>query len=220
MLKSSDGLLTVDSSKGEYVFPASDCSILLLPKTIEETRNLFKSIYNTPVENHVCLLVARHNKYDIINSIGNLSLLEEDKLSYLDNIAITYQHSSKRGGVFSHLAEYGFIYYKGTTPEINNTSWFNTEFKNATNHWDLTPHQHSSDVKEDGEMSVYPKSAWDVNLLMLSLATPLRTRRIVYNLAWDENLLKFVKKFGIGLTLYVSNAAEEKDVINTYEKIL
>lgn len=223
MLRSNDGLLTVEAikTKGELIIPASDVSVVNAPIVSSESEKLFKAIYNVPTDRHVCLVLVRHSKSDYLKALGNVSKIKH--LDYMDEVHITYQKSSKRAGSFTHLGESGFLFYKGSQPIVENTNWFRNDSNglNASNHWDLGIYSVTDDkLKEKGEKTIYPKFAWELGLLLMTLATPIQHKRIVWTLPWDENLLNFVIEWGLRLHLVTASDVDAYDALTAYEKIV
>lgn len=219
-MRSSDGNLTIEyvKNKHEIVIPASDVLVVNAPTKLEEMEQLNKSIRSLPsTEKYLVLLLFRHNKSDLIESFSNLKNITE--LEFLDYIDITYQKSSRRTGTFVHLGEIGFLFYKGTQPNVSNTAWFRQGQLNASNHWDLSPYSIDED-KEDVEQSVYPKFSWDLGLLLFTLGMPQQHKKIVWTLPYDDNLLKFVINFNIKLHLITSSDEESIEAATIYEALL
>jgi len=222
MLRSSDGLLTIEAvkTKSDLIIPASDVSVVNIPIVASESEKLFSAIYNVPTDRHVCLVLVRHSKGDYLKALGNVSKIKH--LDYMDEVHITYQKSSKRAGSFTHLGESGFLFYKGSQPIVENTNWFRNDSNglNASNHWDLGIYAPTDDkIKEKGNQTVYPKFAWELGLLLMTLASPIQHKRVVWTLPWDDNLLNFVSEWGLRLHLVTSSDVDAYDALTAYEKI-
>jgi hypothetical protein len=223
MLRSVDGLLTIEASKtkSDLIIPASDVSVVDVPESPSESEKLFKAIYNVPTDRHVCLVLVRHSKGEYLKALGNVTKIKH--LDYMDEVHITYQKSSKRAGSFTHLGESGFLFYKGSQPVVENTNWFRNDINglNASNHWDLGVYSVSDDkLKEKGDRTIFPKFAWELGLLLMTLATPLQHKRIVWTLPWDENLLQFASEWKIRLHLVTTSDVDAYDALTAYEKIV
>lgn len=223
MLRSVDGFFTIEANKTktDLIFPASDVSVVNVPENSNESDKLFKSIYNVSTDRHLCLVLARHSKSDYLKALSNITKIKH--LDYMDEIHITYQKSSKRSGSFTHLGESGFLFYKGSQPVVENTSWFRNDINglNASNHWDLGIYSILEDsLKEKGDKTIFPKFSWELGLLLMTLATPLQHKRIVWTLPWDENLLYFIKAWGLRLHLITSSDVDAYDALTAYEKIV
>ena len=223
MLRSADGLLTIEASKlkSDLIVPASDVSVVNVPENSSESEKLFKAIYNVPTDRHLCLALLRHSKGDYLKALGNVAKIKH--LDYMDEVHITYQKSSKRAGSFTHLGESGFLFYKGSQPTVENTNWFRNDVNglNSSNHWDLGIYSVSDDkLKEKGERTIFPKFAWELGLLLMTLATPLQHKRVVWTLPWDENLLHFAYEWGLRLHLVTISDVDAYDALTAYEKIV
>lgn len=223
MLRSVDGLLTIEAAKvkSDLIIPASDVSVVNVPESPSEADKLFKSIYNVPTDRHLCLVLVRHSKGEYLKALSNVTKIKH--LDYMDEVHITYQKSSKRAGSFTHLGESGFLFYKGSQPVVENTNWFRNDVNglNASNHWDLGIYSVSDDkLKEKGERTVFPKFAWELGLLLVTLATPLQHKRVVWTLPWDENLLHFAHEWGLRLHLVTTSDVDAYDALTAYEKIV
>lgn len=223
MLRSIDGMLTVEASrtKTDLIIPASDVSVVNVPENSAESDKLFKSIYNVSTDRHICLVLIRHSKGDYLKALSNVTKIKN--LDYMDEVHITYQKSSKRSGSFTHLGESGFLFYKGSQPIVENTSWFRNDANglNASNHWDLGIYSISEDkIKEKGDRTIFPKFSWELGLLLMTLATPLQHKRVVWTLSWDENLLNFITEWGLRLHLITNSDVDAYDALTAYEKIV
>lgn len=222
MLRSADGSLTIESikTKGDLIIPASDVSVVNVPLISSESEKLFNAIYNVPTDRHICLVLARHSKGDYLKALGNVAKIKN--LDYMDEVHITYQKSSKRAGSFTHLGESAFLFYKGGQPTVENTSWFRNDSNglNASNHWDLDIYSPADEkIKEKGNKTIYPKFAWELGLLLMTLATPIQHKRIVWTLPWDENLMQFVHDWGLKLHLVTASDVDAYDALQAYEKL-
>lgn len=222
MLRSNDGMLTIEAikTKSDLIIPASDVSVVNVPLISSESDKLFNAIYNVPTDRHLCLVLARHSKSDYLKALNNITKIKV--LDYMDEVHITYQKSSKRAGSFTHLGESGFLFFKGGQPTVENTNWFRNDSNglNASNHWDLDIYSHTDEKnKEKGNKTIYPKFAWELGLLLMTLATPIQHKRIVWTVPWDENLLHFVSNWGLKLHLVTATDVDAYDALTVYEKI-
>lgn len=220
MLRSSDGNFTVDSikNKSNMVIPAADVSVINIPVKTTEFDQLVKSVENIPTDKHLVLFTSRHTKADVLRSVANLTRIKN--LEFLDIVHLTYQKSSRKTGSFTHLAECGYLFYKGITPSIDNTFWFRgNSFANASNHWDVSPYSDDR-MKENTDISVYPKFAWDIGLILMTLAYPLSHNKMVWSLPWDEGLISFSVNSGVKLHLITSNDDDAVLALKTYEDLL
>ena len=56
--------------------------------------------------------------------------------------------------------------------------------------------------------------------MLMTLATPLQHKRIVWTLPWDENLLNFITQWGLRLHLITNSDVDAYDALTSYEKIV
>ena len=219
MLRSIDGQFTAESikNKANMIIPASDVSVINIPIKINDFDQIVKSIESIATDKHLVLFTSRHTKGDLLKAVSNLTRIKN--LEFLDIIHLTYQKSSRKTGSFTHLGESGYLFYKGITPSVDNTSWFRgSGSANASNHWDVSPYSDDK-IKEQVELSIYPKFAWDIGLLLMTLAYPLEHNKLVWTLPWDEGLISFSVNSGVELHLITSSDDDAIQALNIYEQL-
>lgn len=219
MLRSTDGQFTAESikNKANMIIPASDVSVINIPIKINDFDQILKTVEAVPTDKHLVLFTSRHTKGDLLKAASNLTRIKN--LEFLDIVHLTYQKSSRKTGSFTHLAESGYLFYKGITPSVDNTAWFRgANSANASNHWDVSPYSDDK-IKEQSELSIYPKFAWDIGLLLMTLAYPLEHNKLVWTLPWDEGLISFSVNSGVKLHLITSNDDDAVQALNTYEQL-
>jgi hypothetical protein len=202
------------------VFPPASWSVINLPVDQVEARDMFKNLFNTPTARHVSLALCRHRRKERLGATANVAFSQTMGWHYLDTVSIWYEKPStcSNNGLLP-VAEPGFLLYKGDTPDAKRTSWFGQDIANATNLWNLAPQE-----DEDGAYSYYQRFSWELNMLLMSLATPLEHTRFIYAAPLAESdwtgLFKFCKHFMVGVQLYVKTHAEAEAVVAAYEKFL
>lgn len=219
MLKSKDDLIRVEiiCSITDAIPPVTDFSIFNIPKNKADAEQLFQNIYSMPTDKHLTLMLCRHIKRDKLKALSNFACSKE--LEYVDTVSMTYQETNYRGAGLSTLSEIGALFYKGDEPNFQQTSWFRTETHNASNHWDLSPYK-DDNHQENPVPSTNGRFSWDLALLMATACGPMHHKRFLYCLPnFDDNLLLFVKSFGIGAHLYAPNVEEGQAIIEKYESL-
>lgn len=219
MLMSKDGLIKVDQAVdlASVVFPPSSWSIVNLPVDSTEAESMFKNLYNTPTARHVSLALCRHRRKERLQATANVAQSQAIGWGYLDTVSIWYEKPStcSNNGLLP-VAEPGFLLYKGDTPDAKRTAWFGENIANATNLWNIAPQE-----AEDGTYSYYQKFSWELNMLLMSLATPLEHTRFIYAMPvaasdWST-IFKFCKHFLVGVQLYAKTHAEAEAIVAAYE---
>ncbi len=217
MYESLDKLVSVDvaGDMSQVSFPEADFSIVNLPSEEAEAKLLFNHLYNTPVNNHVALVVNRHKRKETrFQSLFNLQQINNFK--YLDAVHIWYEKSSGGNSCgFSQVCEPGWLFYKGDElPDMKRTEWFSNSHNNATNLWAVSPN-----VGEIYEHTYYQYFNFETALLLYSLASPSATRKFIYGFDGDdENLWAFCKTHSIGVYLYERSDVEAKSLVEKYNK--
>jgi hypothetical protein len=223
MLTSKDGLIRVDqvASLASIVFPPSAWSVMNLPTDPADAQAMYKNLFNTPTARHVSLALCRHRRKERLAATANVVLSQDAGWSYLDTVSLWYEKPStcSNNGLLP-VAEPGFLLYKGDTPDAKRTSWFGEKnAANATNLWNLATQE-----EEDATWSYYQKFSWEMNMLLMSLATPLEHTRFIYGMPLAESdwtsVFKFCKHFLVGVQLYVKAHDEAEAILAAYEKFL
>lgn len=219
MFKSKDGLVRVDqvSNTSNVVFPPSAWSVVNLPTEKQDADTLFKNLFNTPTTRHACLVLVRHRRKDRVLATSNIASAQMAGWNYLDTVSIWYEKPStcSNNGLLP-LSEVGFLMYKGDTPDTKQTSWFSEDSNNASNCWNL-----ATQKEEPTQVSYYQKFSWELNLLMLSLTTPMEYARFIYAAPLSDDdyksLFLFCKRYSVGVQLYTKTTAEAESIIREYE---
>jgi hypothetical protein len=201
----------VVKSISDAIFQPSDWSVINIPHSEADAVNLLSNLYNSPVSNHVCLILCRHRRKFRLEALSNIRRAERD-WHFLDTVTISYEKpSSCSNNGFLPISEVGFIVYKGTSPDTRQTKWFNDSLSNATTMWDLRRQE------DEGKPAYFQKFSWEMNLLMLSLSSILESSRFVYGLPVKREEIRtiynFCAKFGITAQLYVESQ-DEVQMIN------
>lgn len=224
---SRDDAVRVDVAKNlsQVVFPASCYSIVNIPVNSEEARELFRNLYNNPSQRHVALVFCRHSKRYTLDAMANLAVVEDDTpWNYLDTVHVWYEKpSSSSNSAFLPLTEEGYLFYKGSVPNISNTKWFSgggeKDPPNATNLWNVSPQ-----AGEKLPFSYYRKFCWEIPLLLASMSVPLEIRRFIYAVEWDSNpnyesLFKFCYEHKMQVQLYAPDLEQAQRAVNRYEEM-
>jgi hypothetical protein len=216
MLRSKDGKVTilVTTDLATVPMPAADISFFNIPKDRDAAAALFAAIHNAPSRKHIALFFCRHSRTDRLKALANIAIDKE--LSYLDTVHLWYEKPSTSSNIgFLPLAEEGFILYKGSTPAVKNTAWFNPPESNASNSWGITAAEH-----EQRPFSYYRKFAWEIPLLLASMAEPRETERMIYGLDDDhESAFKFCKEYNMSIHTFAPSALEAQKLLDRYESI-
>ncbi|MEM4379169.1 MAG: hypothetical protein QXL01_00580 [Thermoplasmatales archaeon] len=217
MYRSKDKLINVTVAKDttNLVFQPADWSIVNLSESFEDGQRMFDALYQTAVQKHVVLVLCRHKRRDRLKAISTIS--NPGKFNYLETVSLIYEKpKSCSNNGFLPLSEIGFVLYKGPTPNTNKTRWFRDDYNNATNVWDL-----GVQSPDEGDVTYYQRFSWELNLLLMSLAAPLSTRRFIYGLPLNaderESLFKFCNKYIISVELVSPTPTEANDIIKHYE---
>lgn len=207
MLKTRDGKLQIELIKnlGDAPIRPADWSIVNLPTDSEEAGKFFKNLNNSPNENHVSLVLCRHNKKKRIDALINLTLANE-YLAYLETVSIAYDKpSSCSNNGLLPVSEVGYLFYKGAHPDVKNTAWFRDGMANATNLWDVSPR-----TDEPVTKTYFKKFSWELQVLMFCLCGKPGYRSFIYATpisGVDEAQLihNFCEKYDVSCTLYIDD---------------
>lgn len=209
-MQTNNGLIDVEyvSHLSAAVFPPADWSIVNCPYDPVLAEKLAKNLYNTPVSNHVSLVVHRHARKNMISSFTSLRAMS-DKWDYLNTVTISYpQPNSGSNNGLLPISEVGHIFYKGMLPDAKKTDWFQADAgrANATNFWDLGPQP------EEDSALYYQKFSWELNLLLKSLTSPQEHRRFIYAVDThpDElySVYNFCETYSMKAKIYVTDQVE------------
>ena len=218
MIRSHDDLIRVEVINNISEIPpvAADFSILNLPLSETDTRGELLNIFNSPTARHTTLLLNRHNRKERISTTMNLSIAQKTGFEYLDTVTIWYERSSTcSNNGFLPVCEVGYLFHKGAAPDVKTTAWFSEDKSNATNLWNIT-----SQENEPKSVTYYQKFAWEVPLLLMSLAKPLENRRFIYTPELSDyeydSLFKFCRQHNIGVQLYSASDAIALHIVRSY----
>lgn len=219
MYKSRDGLININvgTNQSSVLFGPADWSIINLSPSPEETRMVFNNIYQTPTSKHVILAVCRQKRKERLRALSNAN--QHGMFNYLETVTITYDKpkACSNNGLLP-LSEIGLLFYKGNTPSVEKTKWFKESYNNATNLWDLSV----QDLKYEGNSSYYQRFSWELNLIMMSLASPLENRRFIYTLPLNENeqfsLFHFCQEYLLKVELFCESSQEAIQILKNYQQ--
>ena len=218
MIRSHDDLIRVEivSDSGIVMPVAADFSIINLPLSHTQTKETLTNVFNSPTSRHITLLLNRHRRKDKVLAMTNLKIAIDVGFEYLDTVSIWYEKpSSCSNNGFLPTCEIGYLFYKGAAPDVSTTAWFGDDTSNATNLWGVMPQE-----KENRPSTYYQKFAWEIPLLLLSMAKPLEHRRFIYNAELTEqeldSLFRFCKHFNTSVQLYTTDQANGLHIIRSY----
>jgi hypothetical protein len=217
--RSKDGLIDVEqvSNIANVVFPPASWSVINLPTSEDDAKAILRGLYNSATTRHISLAVARHRRKDRLEATGMIRHAIPEGWGYLDTVNIFYEKpSSCSNNGLLPVSEVGFVLYKGSMPAVTTTAWFSDGLNNATNLWNIATQ------KDEGAFSYFQKFSWEVNMLLMSLSSPIENSRFIYGLPLTEieqiSLFKFCEYFGIGVKLYVDTQLEVDAILKSYEK--
>lgn len=218
MLKTKDNYIQVEYIKnlGDAPIHMADWSIVNISVDKRETEQFFSKLYNSPNDNHVSLVLCRHNKKKRIDALSNISLIG-DYLKYLETICISYEKpSSCSNNGLLPIAETGYLFYRGILPDIKGTSWFREGSANATNMWDIGARNGESLKK-----TYFKRFSWELQLIMYSLSGNLKYRSFLYiaPISSDsevEDIYNFCKTYNISCVLYI----DDENMMGNINKII
>jgi hypothetical protein len=219
MYKSKDDVLNINVGidQSNVVFGPADWSVINLSPSPDETKKIFNNVYQTPTSKHVMLAVCRQKRKERLKAISNVNL--HGMFNYLESVSIIYDKpkACSNNGLLP-LSEIGFLFYKGSLPSVEKTKWFREDYNNATNAWDLSV----QDSKNEGQSSYYQRFSWELNLILMSLATPLQNRRFIYTLPLNESeqlsLFSFCTEMFLRVELFCESSQEALQIIKNYEQ--
>lgn len=228
MIKSSDGLVTITpaATPSDIVFEPSDWSIANIPANEKDADALARHLYYMPVSNHVSLLLCRHRRKDRLKAMSMVhSFVYRDKAdpvewNFLDTVCIWYEKpSSCSNNGLLPVSEPGFLVYKGDVPDTSKTQWFNDEYSNSTNLWNVSP---QPEEQKTFKYTYNQKFSWEMNLLMMSLCGPLEYRRFIYALPMNGSELRSMHKLcrvhNLKAQLVSKNIEDAEKMIQEIEK--
>jgi len=218
MIRSHDDLIRVEViANANIAGPvAADFSIINLPLDAALAKESLNNIFNSPTMRHITLILNRHRRKDKVLAMTTLKTAIDVGFEYLDTVSIWYDKpSSCSNNGFLPVCEVGYLFYKGAAPDVGTTAWFGDGTSNATNMWAVTPQE-----LEKRTATYYQKFAWEIPLLLLSMAQPLEHRRFIYNAELTEqetdSLFRFCKNFNMAVQLYTTTEANGLSIIRSY----
>lgn len=218
MFKTRDKLVSIEGveSSADILFQPSDWSVININPSIEESRDTFMRLHNSPGSSHLSLVLFRQRKKLRLHALAALGGISSD-WNYLDTVNLTYEKpSSCSSNGLLPLSEVGVLLYKGAAPEVKRTNWFSNDYDNSTNLWDL-----GSQEEEAGKHSYFQKFSWEMNLLLKSLCGNLEHRAFTYTPFITESEIKsihqFCKTYQVKAYLYAKSAKEAEKLIKECE---
>jgi hypothetical protein len=224
MLVSDDKLFHIDIVKSidGYVLQPSDWSIVNIPTSVVQARAL-ASVYASLRElskYHVCLATCRHSSTsEELHSLGNVStFLSTTGLKCTDIIHICYGGTSRKHAArLTPIAEMGFLTSWRPKLDYKATTWFNSNFANATNVWDVTKHTFLDGTAEPVTKTRWGSFAWEIGILMMGLASMREFSTFLYlGNPNDVSLISFVKTVGQKCFIYTDDQESAEQALLLY----
>lgn len=215
-MRSEDDIIRIDvvKSLAHAIFPAADGSIV--PALLDETehRALMHNLYHSPSEKHVTLVLPRVRRSQYIPVLQSVSKTQD--WEFLDVVSVVYEKTvQSNASSFVRNSEPGFLFYKNSFPNLDQTKWFNPQFCNCSTTWHLAPQ-----AEEAIRHTSYQKFCWELMLLMVTLSKPLWYGRFIYALpVEDDNILQFASYHQIPLQLYTDSNEKAKNIIDQYNQV-
>lgn len=227
MLVSSDKLFNIEvvDSPAGYVIRQADWSWFRIPADASSAEALAKQLSSGSSDRHTLLLTAndqvhceKRQKDIVLHSCANAKLFLNDSFAFYEFITISYEGTVKRNCTrLTTVSEPGYLFSKGGVPHFKSTSWFNTNYKNGTNHWDVTQHEFHTRCKEP-QTTRWGGFAWEVGILMTGLAVPLQLHTFLYEgNPHDLSLISFIKTTHMRCYCYTADADAATKAMQLYE---
>lgn len=218
MLKSKDEYITIHWSKNvsDATFQPADWSIINTPATPKDAAKISKNIYNSATSKHICLAFNRQKKNKKIETMANFPVFSQSSpWEFLDAVTVLYEKPASSSSTgFLSLAEPGYLFFKGLSPDVNNTKWFSDKYSNATNFWDVC----ARNDEKIGKNTYYRQFSWELGLLLYSLCGIHEYRSFLYldnfNNAELLSIHNFCKEHELKAQLHVSTIEKAKKAID------
>lgn len=217
-LKSSDGVIVIDvldSIEREMVLPQADFSLVEMPLEPNGVLDLFSSLYRTQRNNHASLVVSRLPRKLRLKAFANAIIPEAVGFKFHDTVTIVSQETFKRiPGNLTSLGEVGILFTKSDDVNKEASSWFNTEFGDCTNVWDVTPQPAEHITK-----TVSRHFCHEVGYLLANCASPLVCRKFLVMASLETAHVDFAKKAKMSMHGVTTDELSAKRMIRYYNKI-
>ena len=213
-MQTKDGIINITIAKdvSEVVFQPADWSMVNIPLNPLAAERLANNLYNMPSHRHISLVVNRRRRKDRVKGLCSLAAFNDRRWRLLDTVSVGYgKPSTSSNNGFLPLTEHGYLFYKGDTPDAKKTNWASEDgIQNATNQWDLCVQPLESVYYI--EQTYYQKFAWDLPLIMMSLADKCEHSRFIFGLWINSSpepkeirsLYTFCSKFNLTVEIIVS----------------
>ena len=215
MFQSKDKVLTIHTGEEptQVVFSPADFGFVNVPEGSEDTKQLFKNLYNTTAARSIIMAFTRHKRHNRLAALSNLYVIES--WEYFDTITLQYEKTlGSNNGRFVPISEQAHLFYKGDQPDASKTSWFSDSRTNATNLWDVQARP------EDGNEFTYSgRFSWEMGLLIYSMAKPLAHRTLIYTLDTDhENAIAFARHLELKIHCVVKDSETATALLKGYQE--
>lgn len=226
MFASDDKHLNIEVVKNYsgYVLQPADWSIFNFPKTQDDARHLadaYRQLKESS-KNHIAVGVCAHSTpREEIESLSHVSdFIARSKFGHTDTVHVVYEGTTQRHcSRLTPIACSGFVLSFRDKLDYKSTTWFNSEFANATNAWDVTKHTLPDSTQEPVCKTKWGMFAWEIGLLMIGLSAPRMYSTFLYLGNPDKSLLSFIKTFGQTCFVYMSDEQEAIKTINEYNEM-
>lgn len=219
-LQSKDGRITISVSEDpirKSSMPQADFSFIEAPMKMEDTRELFSSLFKTQRNNHISLVSVRLPKKMRLKAFANLAVVEDTGFKYHDHITVVSEEEYKH--IPSNLTQIGetyILFTKGDDLNKKATSWFREDIGNCSNVWDVAPQEGESMVTR----SISRHFCWEQGILMAQLSSPLICRKFLVIGIVEPSMAEFAYRFNLSLHASTTDEISARRVIKLYHKFL
>ena len=214
MFQTKDKVLTIHTADEptSVAFPPADFGFINVLETAQDTKTLFKNLWNTPASRTLLMAFSRHKRHNKLAAMANFYAIES--WEYFDTITLQYEKTlGSNNGRFVPISEQAVLFYKGDQPDAGQTSWFSESRTNATNLWDV-----NARPEEGNEFTYSGRFSWEMGLLLYSMCKPLAFRTMLYTLDTDhENAIAFARHLKLKMHTVLKDDDQAKLMIKEYE---
>ena len=215
VLKSKDDRISIQITKdvvSKAIYPHCDFSLIDMPISEVVAAELFTKLYKSQRNNHCTLVFSRQPRKTRLQAIANILEAESVGFKFHDQISIVSQEPYK--SVPSNLTPVGevaFLMTKQADVNKDATSWFNPEFGNATNVWDVTPQE-----DESISTTVSRHFCLEIGYLIANCASPLICRRFLVLQTLEPGHVEFAVKANMALHGITVDELSAKRILRYY----
>lgn len=210
MYQTKNGLVTVTpiADITDAIFPQADFSIVGIPGDADKALKVLENLYNSPSQAHIALAVPKGKTKDKITGLGSIS---KSSFEYFDTVTLWYEKGMSSGGKLTSVSEPAYLLFKGPNIDVDKTKWFGVE-ENASNLWNV-----SGQEGEPRTHTGYGRFSWEVAMLLMGMAGPLKHGKFIYALPGDkdiESISLFCEKYGLTCQMYASSDEKAKRMVS------